>query len=159
VNLQIILRNASQLGDEARRIVEAAATVELTTSEVKRSLATAIERIMTPLLRSETPVRTGQLQKQTRSTVTPTGGGYVITWTSESYARYVIDGTKPHMIVATNARALRFETANGVVFRRSVQHPGTKPNPYPTRAWERAQPAINAALALAGETIAVSFRA
>jgi len=40
-------------------------------------------------------------------------------------------GTKKHVIRAKNARALRFRVAGGgVVFRRSVNHPGQHARPY-----------------------------
>ncbi len=51
------------------------------------------------------------------------------------YTRYVIDGTRPHLITAKAARALHWVDASGRdQFRRSVKHPGTKANPFPERA-------------------------
>lgn len=49
-----------------------------------------------------------------------------------SYAVYVHEGTKPHKISARKAPALR--TPYGP--RKSVQHPGSKPNPYLKEAVE-----------------------
>lgn len=43
------------------------------------------------------------------------------------------EGTKPHVIRARNAKALRYQGSNGeIVFAKSVNHPGTKPNRYLT---------------------------
>lgn len=43
------------------------------------------------------------------------------------------DGTRPHVIRARNAKALRFiNSAGEVVFAQSVHHPGTRPNRYLT---------------------------
>lgn len=60
------------------------------------------------------------------------------------YARYVLEGTGPHVITASAARALRFYPAGGdtAVFRRSVNHPGTKPDPFPERAVMPLEPLL-----------------
>ena len=51
------------------------------------------------------------------------------------YTRFVIDGTRPHLITAKAARALHWvDEAGRDQFRRSVKHPGTKENPFPERA-------------------------
>lgn len=46
------------------------------------------------------------------------------------YAKFVYLGTKAHKISAKNKKSLRFSTGSNFVFRFSVNHPGTKPNPY-----------------------------
>lgn len=45
-----------------------------------------------------------------------------------NYATYVVNGTRPHMIYPRAKRALFWPGADHPV--RSVQHPGTKPNPF-----------------------------
>ena len=50
------------------------------------------------------------------------------------YAKYVLEGTGPHVIEASAARALQFELDGAVTYRRSVNHPGTKANDFPERA-------------------------
>ena len=45
------------------------------------------------------------------------------------YSSFVRDGTPPHEITAKGT-ALRFEVGGQTVFRRSVHHPGTKPNDF-----------------------------
>lgn len=43
------------------------------------------------------------------------------------------EGTRPHVIRPKNARALRWVAQDGsIVFARSVQHPGTRPNRFLT---------------------------
>ena len=52
------------------------------------------------------------------------------------YALFHHEGTTPHPIAARRAKYLRFpdrQTGVGYVFRKSVYHPGTKPNPYLTQ--------------------------
>ncbi|MBC9729258.1 hypothetical protein [Streptomyces sp. TRM68367] len=48
--------------------------------------------------------------------------------------RFVLDGTRPHIIRPRRARALRFEVDGRVVFSAFVRHPGTRPNNFMARA-------------------------
>lgn len=48
--------------------------------------------------------------------------------------RFVLDGTRPHIIRPRRARALRFEVDGRVVFSAFVRHPGTRPNNFLARA-------------------------
>lgn len=51
------------------------------------------------------------------------------------YAKFVIQGTKPHKIPKkANAKVLRWAGPNGFVFRKSVNHPGYAGDPYMDRA-------------------------
>lgn len=51
------------------------------------------------------------------------------------YTPFIVDGTRPHVIVPRNARVLHFRTAAGAdVFARRVNHPGTRPNDFTRRA-------------------------
>ncbi|MER6350671.1 hypothetical protein ABT186_02145 [Streptomyces sp. NPDC001634] len=52
------------------------------------------------------------------------------------YVPYVLNPTRPHQIVPRNARVLRWTTpGGGSFFAHRVNHPGTRGNPYPTRAY------------------------
>jgi len=56
--------------------------------------------------------------------------------TDVPYAGFVLRGTKPHTIVPVNAKALSWMGVDGdQTFATIVQHPGTKPNPFPHRVW------------------------
>jgi hypothetical protein len=79
-------------------------------------------------LRTTSPVDTGEMQSQTR--VLPAGPYRLNVAIETPYASYVRDGTAPHEIVARNASALRFEVSGSVLFRKRVQHPGTRPDPW-----------------------------
>ena len=50
------------------------------------------------------------------------------------YARYVNDGTRPHIIRPKNAKALRFRVGGQIVYAKVVHHPGTRANPFLDRA-------------------------
>jgi hypothetical protein len=43
------------------------------------------------------------------------------------YASYIEEGTKPHLIVPRNKKALAFETGKKKIITRKVRHPGTQP--------------------------------
>ena len=168
MNLQVFLRGAHQFGAEARRLIESAAAVELASDEQARVLAETIRRVYQGLVRGEAPVaprgsrghRPGFLRDTIRGEIRTSGRGLVVAFASDAtYTGYVIGGTAPHVIRARNARYLVFEGRDGSLVRvRSVNHPGTRPNPFNVRAYERSRPAIEAALALVGRAIAVSFR-
>ncbi|MGW3447348.1 hypothetical protein [Streptomyces sp. NPDC001076] len=49
--------------------------------------------------------------------------------------RFVLDGTRPHLIRPRRPKGvLRFEVDGRVVFTRLVRHPGTRPNDFMARA-------------------------
>ena len=119
-----------ELKRKARSIVSAVArTIELFAFDVRDNIAD-------PDIGA--PRRSGRLAQWL---VVPTSA---IRWLltplpGVDYASHVIFGTRPHRIVARNARVLRFETASGdIVFRRSVFHPGTQPNDFISRAVARS---------------------
>lgn len=66
------------------------------------------------------------------------------------YASYVIDGTDPHVIRPTAARALRWmwygHAPGAIAFAKFVNHPGTKPNPFPQEVLGEMAPMIQQAL-------------
>lgn len=89
-----------------------------------------IERRLRPALReattfaqmaivSKTPVRTGRLAGSIGVRVV---GNVGTVKTSLHYGLFVEEGTRPHLIAAKRARVL---AANGRVFGKTVNHPGT----------------------------------
>ncbi|MFC8466008.1 hypothetical protein [Streptomyces sp. NPDC057250] len=54
-------------------------------------------------------------------------------------SRFVLDGTRPHLIRPRRKKALRFQAGGGVVFAKLVRHPGTKANNYLLRALRRGR--------------------
>jgi hypothetical protein len=61
-------------------------------------------------------------------------------------AVYMNDGTRPHAIVATHAKALRFVQGGVARFARSVWHPGTKPDFFLEAAQNFADEELQAAV-------------
>jgi hypothetical protein len=98
---------ARQIRDEAQRIVP------VRTGELKRSIHT------------NPPRQTGHWRIEARVTA------------SAPHARYVHEGTRPHIIRARYAQALHFRIDGRDIFTKSVHHPGTKPNPFLATAAHR----------------------
>lgn len=99
------------------------------------------------ILRARAPFRTGALRESIddERTVSP-GLATVIFYSQVDYVKWVLSGTKPHVITARNAKALRWTGRGGigVNFARSVNHPGTKPNDFPVEAIGAIGPAVAA---------------
>lgn len=57
-------------------------------------------------------------------------------------ARFILNGTQPHVIQARRRDALTFVVNGTQVFRRRVNHPGTKARPYLQMEATRAEPAL-----------------
>lgn len=86
----------------------------------------------------------GQLKRSITQRTTSRAGSVLLEFGSPlPYVAYVVDGTRPHMIVPRNKRALAFTTDAGVkVMTRSVNHPGTRSNHFPKRAVAPLLPAL-----------------
>lgn len=82
------------------------------------------------------PVRTGRLRASLSMSVSVTAIGPVgRVSTNLSYAQYVHDGTRAHVIRAKKRRGvLRFEVGGQVIYRPLVRHPGTRARPFLRRA-------------------------
>jgi hypothetical protein len=111
------------------------------------------EPVIEEALREAAPQRTGELRKSVRGERAVAGASAVLTFTAVDYARYVIDGTRPHEIRPRHAQALFWPGAQHPV--AVVHHPGTRPNDFVARALEPLTPEIQAAM---DEAIAAQFQ-
>ena len=92
--------------------------------------------------------RTTPLSRSHIGRVRGRDGAIVFMWFGEWTSRFVLRGTKPHVINAKPGKSLAFIGGSGeVINTRNVRHPGTRPNPYP----ERAKAAILRALGVAAK--------
>jgi len=83
--------------------------------------------------------RTGATQAATSGKVIRTrSGGVVRLRNPKPHARTLEGGSKPHVIRARRGKALRFVSGGRLVFRRAVNHPGTKPYRFLSRARDTA---------------------
>lgn len=83
--------------------------------------------------------RTGALQKATKTRLVRGRNGQVIRISNaKAYAGSIEHGSRPHKITARSGKALRFSTSSGIVYRRSVNHPGNRPYRFLSRATDVA---------------------
>jgi hypothetical protein len=62
------------------------------------------------------------------------------------HARFVIEGTAPHIIEARGGGVLVFQEGGTTVFTRRVNHPGTAPNDFGQEALDSIGPIVDAAV-------------
>jgi hypothetical protein len=87
------------------------------------------------------PWKTGKLA---RSIVIDIDEGEAKLQALAPYAKFVVEGTRPHEIHPTRANVLVFKAKSGdLVFTKLVRHPGTKPNPFLQRAVDKAREQID----------------
>lgn len=99
----------------------------------------------------DAPKKTGQSASAIRSEVFMKGltvGFRVIL--PEVYSKFVIPGTRAHVITPRHAKVLRFVVGGSVVFTQRVNHPGTKPNPFPNKSLAKWRPTAQTALTRIG---------
>lgn len=114
--------------------------------EGRREMMRKIGRTVIFYERLEAPERTGKFKKSLIYRTAQSGATITLkTFSAQPLGKWIIGGTRPHIIRAKRVKFLRFfwpkgPNGPGVYFFRSVNHPGTKPNPYHERAWRRAQP-------------------
>lgn len=105
-------------------------------------------------LQAAAPVKTGAFRDSIRSIQHGGEGQIVYEYTAaDPLNRFIIEGTAPHPIEPVKAGALYFIGANGEVFARHVDHPGTQPNDFPRRAWEDARSEIEDGLRQMGREL------
>ncbi len=122
------------------------------------TLVEDISDVVEAYMRDESPVRFGDLQNSHTTEVLSDLERWI--GPTVAHAEFVIKGTRPHVIEAKNAQALgpfsfgsymgvktggyvkptqKSSSFSGLQFFKSVQHPGTQPNDYITRARERSE--------------------
>lgn len=84
-------------------------------------------QVLLAVSRTRAPVgKTGKLR---RGLTVDVGPGSVTLNSDQEYTRWVVKGTKPHVILPRRARVLAFEGSGGeMVFTKRAMHPGTAPN-------------------------------
>ena len=103
-------------------------------------LVTRATRLVANQAKLNAPVDTGHLRASITQSVTVSGlhvTGRV--GSPVSYALDVHEGTRPHVILPRNRKALRFTSRRGaLVFALRVMHPGTSGRPFLRDALRRA---------------------
>jgi len=91
----------------------------------------------------EAPKRTGEFASKIAYRTFVSGDTDELrVYTQQPLGKWILEGTRPHVIRAKNAPILRFywHKVGRVVYFKSVNHPGTKPNPFMSRAYRRWLP-------------------
>lgn len=65
---------------------------------------------------------------------------------TQEYGLAVHEGTRPHVIHPRKAKALSWQSGQGRVFARSVNHPGTKPRPWLLNSLKQVGPRLGFAV-------------
>lgn len=95
------------------------------------------------LAKIEAPSKTGELRRQIRTSQSRDvqgrySTGYDVT-SNAPYSIFVIKGTRPHTITGNPLLAFFWPKIGANVVFRSVQHPGTRPNNFLSRALRAAR--------------------
>lgn len=110
----------------------------------------AIARLTRPggMVREDIERRGRRVQRKARSLAPRGMRKYIKINTSSGHVRvecnhpatlFVIKGTRKHKIRPRRAQALRFKIGGRTVFAKVVNHPGTKPNDFMTKALREAK--------------------
>ena len=94
------------------------------------------------------PVRTGQNRDET---LVEASGLTGCAWPDSDHARFIIEGTEPHIIQPVNAKALYWPGADHPVML--VHHPGTAPNDYVQEAMDESDPGVDDAVSELGDWV------
>jgi len=134
----------------ARLVMDQAKIRELTTGSTGPVflLVQSLTRAVETRARQEAPVRTGKLRRSIKAGPV-TAKGTTVHGSVTAHAEhgiFVHEGTRPHVIRARKAKALRFVVDGRVVFAQSVNHPGTKPNKFMLRAVKGEAPRLGFAV-------------
>lgn len=76
---------------------------------------------------------------------------------TSNHAGFIDGGTRPHFIAARRATFLRFQMNGVTMFRRSVNHPGTRPRPFVALSAAVGQMALKASAQSGIDRIASEF--
>jgi len=118
------------------------AVADILDSETKQRLVERLAEVAYAEAFYGAPWKTGKLARSLVMEVDEKGEARIRALAP--YAKFVVEGTRPHKIFPVRANVLAFKAAGGdLVFTRVVRHPGTKPNPFLTRALDKAREQID----------------
>lgn len=114
--------------------------------QIRREMLRPEAKRLVGLVKQEAPKKSGEFAKgiSYRTFASGNATGFMVT-TPQPLGRFLIEGTRPHSIIAKRASVLAFFWPNGpegsgTYFYRSVHHPGTPPNRFHGRAYRRWLP-------------------
>lgn len=99
-------------------------------------LTSQIVDVLQLWITNEAPRKTGKLKASVKKQTFGSRGLVFVSKAIAPHAFFVLEGTRPHKIVAKHKGALRVP---GWGIFKSVQHPGTKANPFVDKGAQAAQ--------------------
>lgn len=134
-------RGIEQLQQRSRKMQKAASELPKHTQDFALDVAVSWEEKAKVLA----PRKSGKLSGSMRVDIAGGFPKFKLTLDSPlKYYPFVTNGTRPHLITPKSRKVLRFSAGGSIVFARSVNHPGTKPNKFDRRALEAIKPIIKA---------------
>jgi hypothetical protein len=106
---------------------------EVVKNQIQKAIALSVA-LVNRNAKIEAPVKTGRLRSGIQSRISPFRGTVEST---VDYGVYIHEGTSAHIIRPVNKEALYWKGADHPV--KSVQHPGTKANPFMKRGASRSE--------------------
>lgn len=103
-------------------------------------------------LKAFAPKRTGAMARSIGFRTGAGVGGVTLTFYADQVAAFVIGGTRPHLILPRDKKALFWPGAAHPV--RVVHHPGTKANDFRKPAWSAVRGDVRTILRNAGQAVA-----
>ncbi len=131
-----------------RDLVGRFAKAEKALLDEKRIRVRVLGKRYIEIAQEEAPKKTGQFAKSLFSRTYETGNTVSFrAYSAQPLGRWIIEGTRPHIIRARNVGALYFFWSKGprgpgMYSFRFVHHTGTKANPYHERAYRRWEPEV-----------------
>lgn len=109
--------------------------------EDQRDGARTLGRSFKEYAQDEAPKRTGEFAQgiSFRTFIKGNTTGFNL-YVPEPLSTFIREGTPPHPIVGDPILAFFWEKTGTMMFRHYVSHPGTKPDDYLQRAYDRWQP-------------------
>lgn len=126
---------------------------EVTERWIKKGVAAATMAIFKKATRGIVPWKTGTLVQTMQTEVNGMKGRV---YPTRNYALFVHEGTRPHVILPKLKKALWWPGAAHPM--RSVNHPGTRANPFMPRMLEAALPEVNRIFKDVNENIAKEIK-
>jgi len=118
--------------------------------EIRRDEIRGEARRLTGLAQVEAPMKTGEFASNIRYRTHVAGNSVGFSVSAPfPLSAFIIKGTKPHRIPKDRrppGKPLAFDVGGQTVFAYSVNHPGTKANPFIGRAYRRWLPGGRAML-------------
>ena len=99
-------------------------------------LTSGIVDVLQLWISNEAPRKTGKLKASVQKQTFGSRGLVFVSKAIAPHAFFVLEGTRPHKIVAKHKKALNVP---GFGVFKSVQHPGTKANPFVDKGAAKAQ--------------------